>query len=78
MSVVVVGRCLWWDEEQGFGVLVGEEPPGEVWVHFSSVEGTGYRSLQRAERVEFDWEEPRGGQDGFRYRATRVVRLGCT
>jgi CspA family cold shock protein len=73
---MVEGRCLWFIEEEGFGVVVIDDAPGEVWLHYSNIEGSGYRALVPGERVRFEWEEPRGGQDGYRYRATTVIADG--
>lgn len=41
---------------------------------FSCIEADGYRSLNEGERVRLDWEPFPSGQDGYFYRATRVVR----
>jgi CspA family cold shock protein len=60
-------------DDEGWGVLTSEEVPGEIWVHFSSIEGDGYRSLQVGQRVDFDWEPAR--QDGYLFRATRAKPL---
>lgn len=60
--------------EKGWGAIASEElPPGrDAWVHFSSIEGDGYRSLEAGEPVDFDYEA--ASQDSFSYRATRVRR----
>ncbi len=69
------GRCVFWNAEEGWGVVVGDAGPGEVWVHFSALSVPGYRELRADERVSFRWETPRGGQDGYAHRATRVIPL---
>lgn len=45
---MVDGVVKRWSDEDGWGVLVSREVPGEVFVHFSHVEGEGYRSLRDA------------------------------
>jgi cold shock protein len=62
--------------EKGWGAIsVVDLPPGtDVWVHYSVIEGTGYRELAAGDEVELELEAAQ--QDGFRHRATRVRRLG--
>jgi CspA family cold shock protein len=60
-----------WDDEEGWGVLDSPETPGGCWTHFSAVEMEGFRSLRVGEKVSLQWEA--GEQDGFQYRAVRVV-----
>ncbi|WP_030942224.1 cold shock domain-containing protein [Streptomyces sp. NRRL S-646] len=60
-----------WDDEEGWGVLDSPETPGGCWAHLSAVEGEGFRSLAAGEKVTLEWEAAE--QDGFQYRAVRVV-----
>lgn len=71
---VIEGHCVSWYEDEGWGVLASDLGPGPVWAHLSNVEVAGYRSLSAGERVAFEWEPaPGGDQDGYAYRATRVI-----
>jgi cold shock protein len=72
---VVEGIVKRWDEDEGWGVLSSPDVPGDVFAHFSDIVSEGYRSLNDGERVRFDWEHYELGQNGYFYRATRVVRL---
>jgi cold shock protein len=64
-----------WNEDDGWGIITSSEVPGEVWAHFSHIDAEGYRSLEVGERVQFKWLQlAPPGQDGYLYRATRVVR----
>jgi CspA family cold shock protein len=60
-----------WNAEEGWGILDSPETPGGCWTHFSSIEIEGYHELRPGQRVTLAWEEP--GQDGYSYRAVRVV-----
>lgn len=76
---VVEGNVKQWNDDEGWGVLVSPDGPGEVWAHFSHIVGgdeTAYRSLSQGESVLFEWVSVPGGQDGYSYRATRVMRPG--
>jgi cold shock protein len=73
---VTSGRVKWFSDEEGWGALTSDEVPGEIFVHFSHISGEGYRTLEAGERVQFDWEHYPPGQDGYYYRATRVVHGG--
>ena len=69
------GTVKFYKAEKGWGAISSPELPAgrDVWVHFSVIDGVGYRSLTAGERVEFDYEPAR--QDSFEFRATRVRRL---
>merc|ERR1719263_1420581 len=47
-----VGTVKWFDAAKGFGFLM-RESGRDVFVHFSAIEGDGYRSLEEGQRVEF-------------------------
>ena len=49
------GTVKWFDDAKGYGFIT--RPDGEdLFVHFSSIEGGGYRSLEEGQEVEFDIE----------------------
>jgi len=62
-----------WYEEEGWGVLDSPETPGGCFAHFSDIEATGYRTLSAGQRVQLEWEAPGFQQDGYDFRALRVV-----
>jgi cold shock protein len=56
------GTVKWFNSEKGFGFLAQEGGP-DVFVHYSEIEGNGYRSLEENQRVEFDVNQgPKGPQ----------------
>jgi CspA family cold shock protein len=74
--VAVRGKVKWFSEDQGWGVLVSSDVPGDVFVHFSDIQGEGYRALAGEEEVSFEYEAaPGGAQDGCPFVAANVVRL---
>jgi CspA family cold shock protein len=48
--------------EKGFG-FISREDGDDVFVHFSAIQGTGYRSLEEGQRVEFDIGPGRKGDE---------------
>lgn len=54
------GTVKWFDSKKGFGFILNADGK-DVFVHFSSIEGTGFRSLKDGENVEYEQEQgPKG------------------
>lgn len=47
------GTVKWFDSKKGFGFIVSPEGK-DVFVHFSTIDGDGFRSLKDGEQVEYD------------------------
>ncbi len=65
------GSVKWFSGEKGFGFIAPDGGGPDVFVHHSAIDGTGYRSLDENQRVEFDVSQ---GQKGPQ--ATNVVIAG--
>jgi len=50
----ISGTVKWFNDRKGFGFLAREDGEKDCFVHFSSIQGDGYRSLREGEKVEFD------------------------
>ena len=50
------GVVKWFDSAKGYG-FIQRDSGGDVFVHYSSILGVGYRSLTEGQRVEFEVEE---------------------
>lgn len=62
-TVRSVGRVKWFNDAQGFGVIVDSESGAEVFVHHSAIAEPGARNLREGERVRFEaFEAARGYQ----------------
>ena len=50
-----IGTVKWFCLEKGYGFIESEEPPlkGDVFVHLTAVERSGYEGLEKGQRVEF-------------------------
>jgi CspA family cold shock protein len=54
------GSVKWFDTKKGYGFIIG--PQGrDVFVHYSSIDGDGFRSLKEGEAVEFELVETAKG-----------------
>jgi CspA family cold shock protein len=60
MSDRITGTVKWFDEQKGFG-FIERQGGTDVFVHFSAIEGSGYKSLAEGQRVEFNVSQ---GQKG--------------
>jgi len=62
MSERVTGTVKWFNSTKGYGFLARENGP-DVFVHFSAIQSTGYRTLEEGQKVEFTIEKgPKGLQ----------------
>ncbi len=56
------GTVKWFNSEKGFGFIEQAEGP-DVFVHFSEIQGTGYKTLDEGQAVEFEVTQgPKGAQ----------------
>ena len=47
------GTVKWFNAEKGFGFITQDDGGADVFVHYSAVDGGGYRSLDEGQRVEY-------------------------
>ena len=53
MSERVTGTVKWFNNAKGFGFITREESEDDLFVHFRSIQGEGYRTLNEGQEVEF-------------------------
>jgi CspA family cold shock protein len=50
------GTVKWFSSEKGYGFISREDGGDDVFVHFTGIAGTGYKSLEEGQQVTFDIE----------------------
>ena len=50
----IKGNVKWFNESKGFGFITPEDGSKDVFVHFSAIQGDGYKSLEEGQKVEFE------------------------
>ncbi len=53
---MVEGRVKWFSVEKGYGFIETDDQ-GDIFVHYTGIEGAGFRSLEEGEKVTFEVEE---------------------
>ncbi len=57
------GAVKWFNAEKGYGFIAQDDGGADVFVHYSAIETTGYKTLEEAQRVEFEITQgPKGPQ----------------
>ena len=69
MSERVTGTVKWFSRQKGYG-FIEREGGDDVFVHFSAIQGDGFRNLEEGDRVEFTIESSEKGPQ-----AANVVRI---
>jgi cold shock protein len=59
---LATGTVKFFNAEKGFG-FISREQGEDVFVHFSAIQGTGYKTLEEGQRVEFDIGPGRKGDE---------------
>ena len=66
---MINGTVKWFNSEKGYG-FISQESGDDVFVHFSAIQGKGFKTLEEGQSVSFEIEEgPRGKQ------ASNVTKL---
>jgi CspA family cold shock protein len=60
---MATGTVKWFNADKGYGFIAQSEGGDDVFVHFSAIEGQGYKSLDEGATVEYEVEQgPKGPQ----------------
>jgi CspA family cold shock protein len=64
------GIVKWFNAEKGYGFITPDDGSADVFAHFSSVEGSGYRELREGQKVSFESEQ---GPKGLQTKSVRPI-----
>ena len=66
------GPVKWFNAEKGYGFISNDEGGEDVFVHFSAIQGDGFKTLNEGQKVTFETEtDPKNGK----LRAANVTKL---
>ena len=64
---MTIGTVKFFNAQKGYG-FISREGGADVFVHFSNIDGSGYRSLEEGQTVEFDIGQGRKGDEALKVR----------
>lgn len=70
MSDRTQGTVKWFNAEKGYGFIT-QEGGSDLFVHYSEIQGSGYKSLEEGDKVEFEITQ---GKKGLQASAVTIVR----
>jgi cold shock protein len=68
-DVMATGTVKWFNADKGFGFIEQDGGGADVFVHFSAIASSGYRSLEEGQKVEFEIKQGQKGPQADNVRA---------
>jgi len=70
VSIMARGTVKWFSSEKGYGFITPEDGSKDVFVHYSGIEGDGYKALSEGQKVEYTQTQ---GQKGPQATGVRPI-----
>jgi CspA family cold shock protein len=67
-DIMALGTVKWFNSEKGYGFITPEDGSKDLFVHFSGIEGEGYKSLNEGQKVEFEATQGQKGPQASKVR----------
>jgi CspA family cold shock protein len=75
-AVMALGTVKWFNDAKGYGFISRADDGKDVFVHYSSISGDGFRTLNQGQTVEY--EEQQGPKGLFAARVLKVIQQPAT
>ena len=62
---MAAGTVKWFNDSKGYGFIAPDDGSKDVFVHFSNIEGSGFKSLTEGAKVEFEVREGQKGPEAI-------------
>ena len=72
---MATGKVKWFNNAKGYGFVIAEAGGEDLFVHYSSIQMDGYKTLKAGQDVEFDIEHGPKGSARSQYQVVRVSRI---
>ena len=69
----MTGIVKWFNAEKGYGFITPDDGSEDVFVHFSAIQGTGFRTLAEGQKVTYDTEPDPKNSSKLRAKNVNVV-----
>ncbi|GAA1742249.1 MULTISPECIES: cold-shock protein [Aeromicrobium] len=66
---MATGTVKWFNAEKGYGFIAPDDGGEDLFAHFKQIQGSGYRSLDENQKVEFEVEQGQKGLQAANIRA---------
>ena len=60
---MATGIVKWFSDEKGYGFITPDDGSKDLFVHFSNIEGEGFKSLREDQRVEYEAQQGQKGPE---------------
>jgi CspA family cold shock protein len=58
---MATGKVKWFNDKKGFGFIVDPKHPGDIFVHYSAIQSSGYKTLKEGDDVQFELHKDEKG-----------------
>ena len=67
---MAAGTVKWFNSEKGYGFITPEDGSKDLFVHFSAIQGEGYKTLNEGQKVEYEATQGQKGPQASNVRVT--------